>query len=148
MRKGTEYLSGVSTPARPAPNETIAAPVWRGRECVAGAVRRLLMPALRLAQSLAAARRRRQAIRELRALDERLLADLGLERAGIPEYVDRLLESGQNAARTDADAGEAARGRVANPQPLEVIDLVGRRRARAQRREVSPASCCADGAGR
>ncbi len=148
MRKGAEYQSGVWTPARPVSNETMGPRTGRGREFVAGAARRLLTPALRLVRALAAARRRRQAILELRALDERLLADLGLERAGIPEYVDRLLEFQQEAAITDGDAGEVARERVAKPQALDVIDLVGRRRARAQRREALPASCCGQGAGR
>ena len=37
-------------------------------------------------------RRRIAALRELEALDERMLDDFGLSRAGIPDAVDRLLE--------------------------------------------------------
>ena len=61
---------------------------WRRpRDAAAGGRRRPLA-------KLGSWRKRRQAIRDLEALDDRMLADIGLSRSQIRPLVDDLLEAG------------------------------------------------------
>jgi uncharacterized protein YjiS (DUF1127 family) len=82
-------------------------PVRQGGRLTARAVRRAWRLPARLlhraapgaAAALGKARARRQAIRELSGLDDRMLADIGLPRGRIAEFVDaRLAQPGPEAA--------------------------------------------------
>ncbi|NIR91689.1 MAG: DUF1127 domain-containing protein [Gammaproteobacteria bacterium] len=67
----------------------------------------------RLAAYVKRPRRRRQAILELRTLDARLLADLGVEPDAVPELVDGLLESKD---------GSCARGQEDPPMAAQSVE--------------------------
>lgn len=147
MCKSAEYRSGVWTAFATGSNETSRPTKRRGKELVGVAIRRLLAPVHGLVRGLLRARRRRQAILQLRALDARLLADLGLERAAIPEYVDRLLQSQQCTMAIRAGTNDAPRGLFAERSTPEVTELGARRQGRLQRRET-PSDTCYAGGGR
>lgn len=148
MCKSAEYRSGVWTALATGSNETSRPAKRRGKELVGVAIRRLLVPVHGLVRGLFRARRRRQAILQLRALDARLLADLGLERAAIPEYVDRLLQSQQCTTAMRAGTNDAPRGLFAERPTPEVTELGARRQGRLKRRETPSDACCAGGGRR
>jgi len=107
---------------------------------IASVLRSLAAAARRLRAGLVAARRRRQAIAELRRLDDRLLADLGVERDAIPALVDRLMESPPKARAPSAPAEST----LAGPG---VVSLAPRRPRARPRTAGTPAAgrCCAGG---
>lgn len=78
--------------------------------------RRILAAGTALAARLRQRRRRRTAIAQLNALDDRLLADIGLTRDAIPAVVDAMVQT----AVQEPVAAEAAEASPAEREPLRL----------------------------
>ena len=85
----------------------------------------------RIREKVKDARHRRLAIAELSRLDDRLLRDIGLERARIPEVVDGLVGRGPERSPRVLSRGVASRGARGSFLGRMVADL-GRARLRRQ----------------
>jgi len=77
--------------------------------------------------------RRRAALAELRALDDRMLQDIGLSRAELPEVTARHAKSKRPLARTRAGIVATDEAAHARPAPAPVVPLPADRTAHALR---------------
>lgn len=100
---------GTRTDAERLRSEELARLTYLAIEGATDAGRRILAAGTALAARLRQSRRRRAAIAQLAALDDRLLADIGLTRDAIPAAVDAMVRADVRRPATAAEASPAER---------------------------------------